>query len=212
MTISKIRFLESEGLVSPRRTPSGYRSFSDEDVERLRFVLTAQRDRFWPLRVIREALDARDRGLEVSLDVAGPQPAGPRMPAVAVDPDVPTAEELARPEKAYRLTRAEIARAAELDAATVDALVTYGLIAPDAEGHFDSRALQVARAAAGLAAYGLEPRHLRPFRTAAEREVGLLNQISAPARRRSEENGRRVAADVLQHCIALHTALVKAGL
>jgi len=134
------------------------------------------------------------------------------MPAVAVDPDVPTAEEPAQPEATYPLTRGEIARAADLDAATGDAPVTHGLIAPDAGGHFDSRALQVARAAAGLAAYGLEPRHLRPFRTAAEREIGLLNQISAPARRRSEENGRQVAADVLQHCLALHTALVKAGL
>lgn len=212
VTISKIRFLESEGLVTPARTPSGYRSFSDEDVERLRFVLTAQRDRFWPLRVIREALDARDRGLEVSLDVAGTQPAGPRMPDVNEDPDVPTAAELDSPEESLRLTRAEVAKAAGLDGATLESLVTYGLLTPDAEGHFDARALQIARAAAGLSAYGLEPRHLRPFRTAAEREIGLLNQISAPARRRSEEGGRQVAADVLHHCIALHTALVKAGL
>lgn len=212
VTISKIRFLESAGLVSPERTPSGYRSFSDEDVERLRFVLTAQRDRFWPLRVIREALDARDRGLEVSLDDPGMQAAGPRMPQVPVDPDVPTAQELARTEDTLRLTRAEIGKAAGLDAATLEALVTYGLLTPDADGHFDARALQVARAAAGLAAYGLEPRHLRPFRTAAEREIGLVDQISAPARRRSTESARQVTADVLHHCLALHTALVKAGL
>ena len=212
LTISKIRFLESEGLVTPRRTPSGYRAFSEEDVERLRFVLTAQRDRFWPLKVIREALDARDRGLEVSLDAPGTRPAGPRLPRVEEDPDVPSAVDLDRAEDPLRLTRAEIAEAAGLDAPTVEALVTYGLLTPDAQGHFDARALQIASAAAGLAAYGLEPRHLRPFRTAAEREIGLLHQISAPARRRSEEGGRQVAAQVLHHCIALHTALVKAGL
>lgn len=212
VTISKIRFLEAEGLVSPERTPSGYRSFSPDDVERLRFVLTAQRDRFWPLRVIREALDARDRGLDVGLDAPDDTSATPRVPVVAPDADVPSTQALLDDDPEFRLTASELARSSALDPATLDALVTYGLLVPDSDGHYDARALQVARAAAELAAYGLEPRHLRPFRTAADREIGLLRQISAPARRRSDEAGREVAADVLRHCIALHTALVKAGL
>lgn len=207
VTISKIRFLEAEGLIRPDRTPSGYRMFSESDVERLRFVLSAQRDRFWPLRVIREALDARDRGL----DVEG-SPSRTRVPEVAADPDVAAAAELLAPERELRLTGAELATSAGVDVATVDALVTYGLLAPDSDGHFDARALRIARAAAGLFAYGLEPRHLRPFRTAADREIGLLRQITGPARRRSEEEGRVVAAELLHHCLALHTALVKGEL
>lgn len=208
VTISKIRFLEAEGLVRPERTPSGYRSFSEDDVERLRFVLTAQRDRFWPLRVIREALDARDRGLEVP-DALG---ARTHVPDLGADEEVPAVSTLLGPDRELRLTRTELAKATGLDAATIEALLTYGLLTPDSGGHFDARALQVAHAASALAAYGLEPRHLRPFRTAADREIGLLRQVSAPARGRSDDAGRAMAAEVLHHCIALHTALVKAGL
>lgn len=208
VTISKIRFLEAEGLVTPARTGSGYRSFSAADVERLRFVLSAQRDRFWPLKVIREALDARDRGLSVE-EAPGVRTS---VPVTMADPDVPTAEDLATPIPDLRVTRAELAAASGLDEQAVDALVTYGLLTPDADGHFDGVGIQVAIAAAGLAAYGLEPRHLRPFRTAADREIGLVRQVSAGARRRDAEAGRALAADVVHHCVALHTALVKAGL
>ncbi|MDO5627302.1 MAG: MerR family transcriptional regulator [Mobilicoccus sp.] len=208
VTISKIRFLESEGLVTPERTPAGYRSFSEDDVERLRFVLTAQRDRFWPLKVIREALDARDRGL----DLPAGESALPTVPEQADDPDVPSAADLMASMPQLRLTRRELATSAGLDEGMVEALCTYGLLRPDASGHFDAHALAVARAAAGLAAYGLEARHLRPFRTAADREIGLLHQIAATDRRRSAEAAEKTEAQVLSQCIALHTALVKAGL
>lgn len=208
ITISKIRFLESEGLVTPSRTPSGYRSFSDADVERLRFILTAQRDRFWPLRVIKEALDARDRGLDVT-EAPGDRTS---VPALQADPAVPSVDDLTAWERDLRLTEAEIARSSGLDGVTVDALVTYGLIVPGPDGHYDARALQVAQAVAGLSAHGLEPRHLRPFRIAADREIGLARQVAAPVRRRSGDAAHQVEAEFLQHCIALHTALVKAGL
>ena len=212
VSISKIRFLEAEGLVTPQRTPSGYRTFSAHDIERLRYILTAQRDRFWPLKVIREALDALDRGLTPPTDEPGARQGRPRPPAPSVDPDLPTAAELARPAP-LRLTAAELREAAELDSTTFEALQTFGLLRPGADGHFDAAALAVARAAGALAGYGVEPRHLRPFRTAADREIGLVQQIVSPSRAGS--GARRApdpTAEVLRQCIALHTALVRAGL
>ena len=217
LTISKIRFLEAEGLVTPYRTGSGYRAYSDRDIERLRYVLTAQRDRFWPLKVIRDALDAMDRGLTPGESSASD--ARPRVPDRAADPDVPTAEQLAAP-PTLRLTSRELREAAGLDRPTLDALETYGLVRADRSGHFDDAALAVARAAASLAAYGVEPRHLRPFRTAADREIGLVQQIVRPAR--SAAAGRTARGDVggaedptpevLRLCVALHSALVRSGL
>lgn len=209
ISISKIRFLEAEGLITPERTPSGYRHFSDEDVERLRYILTAQRDRFWPLKVIRESLDALDRGLTPPGDSEGERPQPPRP---AADPDVPTAAELTRP-GTLRLTREELAASAGLDAPTLEALDTFGLLRPDGGGHYGEAALAIAHAAAGLAAYGIEPRHLRPFRTAADREIGLVQQVAAPLRGRGGRAGKEdPTGDILRLCIALHTALVKDGL
>ena len=208
VTVSKIRFLEAQGLVTPRRTASGYRSFDEKDVQRLRYILTAQRDRFWPLKVIREALDAMDRGLQP----AGPTDERPTVPAATDDPDVPTAQELLEPGPALRLTRAELMTASGLSSPMIDALCGYGLLQPDSSGHFAGEALPVARAAGALASYGIEARHLRPFRTAADREIGLMQQVVAPLRRRDPERGDVVAAEVLRHGIALHTALVKAAL
>ncbi|HVD63895.1 MAG TPA: MerR family transcriptional regulator [Lapillicoccus sp.] len=216
LTISKIRFLEAEGLVTPHRTGAGYRTYSDRDVERLRYILTAQRDRFWPLKVIRDALDAMDRGLQAS-EPDDPD-ARPRVPDPTADPDVPTATELAAP-PVLRLTARELREAAGLDRSTLDALETYGLVRADSRGHFDDDALAVARVAVALAAYGVEPRHLRPFRTAADREIGLVQQIVRPARSAAGRLPRGEVPvpedptpEVLRLCVALHTALVRSGL
>ena len=214
VTISKIRFLEAEGLVTPARTGSGYRTYSGADLDRLRYILTAQRDHFWPLKVIASALDAMDRGLTPERHETGmPRPS---VPAPVPDPEVPTAAEVTQG-GALRLTKAELATSAGLDGATVEALETFGLLHPDATGHFGDAALTVAHTAAALAAYGLEPRHLRPFRTAADREIGLVQQVVTPHRSTSGKGGRAGAAkdptgDVLRLCIALHTALVRDGL
>jgi DNA-binding transcriptional MerR regulator len=215
LTISKIRFLEAEGLVTPHRTGSGYRTYTDRDVERLRYVLSAQRDRFWPLKVIRDALDAMDRGLAPGEPDA--PDARPRVPPSSTDPDVPTAAELAAP-ATLRMTARELRDAAGLDRPTLETLETYGLVRADAGGHFDDDALAVARAAAALAAYGVEPRHLRPFRTAADREIGLVQQIVGPARSAAARPARGDGGaaedptpEVLRLCIALHTALVRTG-
>jgi DNA-binding transcriptional MerR regulator len=215
VSISKIRFLEAEGLLTPQRTGSGYRTYSATDLERLRYILTAQRDHYWPLKVIREALDALDRGLRPPPTPDG-GPTRPQAPAPRPDPDVPSSAVLAD-RGALRLTRAELVDSAGLDPDTADALETFGLLHADADGHYGEAALTVAHTAAALAAYGIEPRHLRPFRTAADREIGLVQQVVSPHRAtagkaRSKSAGPDPTPEVLRLCIALHTALVRDGL
>jgi DNA-binding transcriptional MerR regulator len=215
VTISKIRYLETEGLVEPQRTPSGYRKFSHEDVERLRFVLSAPRDRYLPLRVIREHLDALDRGLEPPAAGAA---TGPRVPRSLVAGDQQTsAESFARDPADVRLSRAELLDAAGIDDGQLRQLEDYGLLSTrTGSRHYDADALQVARAVGELGAFGLEPRHLRSFKAAADREIGLIEQVVTPllrqrnpeARGRAEEVGRELAA----LCVRLHAALVKSGL
>lgn len=212
LTISKIRFLEAEGLIRPARTPSGYRTFAERDVERLTYILTAQRDRFWPLKVIREALDAMDRGLQPpEAQLARSRATVPESPS---DPDVPSAVSLLAPAtRDLRLTKAEIARAVGLSETAVDALCTYGLLRTGKDGHFPATALPIAQAAAALAGFGIEPRHLRAFRTAADRELGLLDQVLSPVRGRHDAEGvQLLSGELLHHCIGLHVALIKAAL
>jgi DNA-binding transcriptional MerR regulator len=204
ITISKVRFLEAEGLVTPERTASGYRQFSPLDVERVRYVLRAQRDRFWPLRVIKDNLAALDRGLTPGEGDDG----RPQAPAPVADPDVPDAAALAA-RRALRLTAAELSRATGLATGQVADLAAHGLLRPDPSGLHDDADLQVAHAAAGLSAYGLEPRHLRGFRAAADREVGLVEQVVGPRR---GADAQRTAAEVAHLSLALHAALVRGGL
>lgn len=211
VSASKLRFLETEGLVLPHRTASGYRTYTEGDVRRLRYVLTAQRDRYWPLKVIREALDALDRGLSDPGEAAGEGPGDgrPRPPAPTPDPEVPTpAELLAR--RDVVLTGPELREATGIDRDTMHALETYGLLQPDADGHFGHESLAIAAAAHQLGEHGLEARHLRPFRTAADREIGLVEQVLATRRANGTREER--AAEIASACIALHVALVRAGL
>ncbi|MEX5720257.1 transcriptional regulator FtsR [Geodermatophilus maliterrae] len=211
VTISKIRYLESEDLVHPQRTPSGYRKFSRADVDRLRYVLTAQRDHYLPLRVIKEHLDALDRGLP--LPGTGPAPPPPaREPDRSVqEPDGEPAEAVVPP-----LTPDEFARAAGLDRDQLADCVQFGLLVPDAEGRHPAGDLPIAQAAAGLARHGFEPRHLRAFRTGAEREAGLVEQLVAPVLRSRSEDARARATEKLAELAALsaqlHRALLEARL
>lgn len=228
ITISKIRFLEAEGLLEPERSPAGYRQFSADDVERLRFILECQRDRYLPLRVIREHLVAVDRGEEPAGGRAWPTgPTGPTEP-----PHRPEhAERAGRPEREprstpeafatdvseIRLTRRELASAAGLRPDQLEDLERYGLVATRSGGsHFDGDALLVARTVAALGSYGLEPRHLRAFKTAADREVGLIEQVVSPYARARDGEARDHAVSVVRELAALsvrlHTALVRAGL
>jgi DNA-binding transcriptional MerR regulator len=199
VTISKIRYLESEQLVHPQRTPSGYRKFSSADITRLRYVLAAQRDQYLPLRVIKEHLDALDRGEE-------PPGRG------GVDPH----PGLGDPVGAAPLPAPEFAEAAGLTAEQLADCVQYGLVGQDASGRHRITDLPVARAAAGLARHGIEPRHLRLYRTAAEREAALLEQLVTPVLRGRSDEARSRAAEQLQELSALsaqlHGALLEARL
>lgn len=206
-TISKLRFLEAEGLVEPQRTAAGYRKYSRADLARLRHILTAQRDQYLPLRVIRAQLAAAEHG--------GDPPAPGRPTLVAVGgPDIAAGQGTAPADA--RLTRAELVERAGITAETLDALEQHGLVVAWAGGWYDGDALAAARSAGALAGYGLEPRHLRGFRSAAEREVGLVGQLVAPlvmqhdpaARARAEQTAREVMALTRQ----LHAALVRIGL
>jgi DNA-binding transcriptional MerR regulator len=235
VSASKIRYLEAEGLITPHRTASGYRTFSPSDVQRLRYILSAQRDRFWPLKVIGEALDALDRGLtdpdeprvapEGALAADGTdhpggpspvpatpgtsRPGRPRPPSPRPDPEVPTAADLLT-RHTVSLTGPEVREATGLDAETFLALETFGLLQSDASGHFGEDALAVAAAARTLSAHGLEARHLRPFRTAADREIGLAEQVLATRRGKGTRDER--TAEIVSACLALHVALVRSGL
>jgi DNA-binding transcriptional MerR regulator len=213
VTIPKIRFLEDKGLIKPERTPAGYRKFSSEDVERLRYVLRMQRDHYLPLKVIGEHLEAIDRGLEPPPI----EPVVPTVPKVALAADgLPSAESFARRDN-VRLSRKELLKIAEIDEELLDQLEQYALVTPrPGTGHYDTDALVIARTARELADFGLEPRHLRAFKTAADREVGLVEQVVAPlrggrdtaARARAEEAASEIAA----LSVRLHATLVKAGL
>jgi DNA-binding transcriptional MerR regulator len=197
ITISKLRFLEAEGLVEPLRAPSGYRKYTPAHVERLRFILTAQRDRYLPLRVIREQIDAMDRGERV----VGLAPSAPAPRSEVGD---------------SRLSRSQLAERSGLDEDGLADLERYGLLVAAPNGDYGGEALMVARVAAQLRGYGIEARHLRPYRTTADREVGLLAQLVPTIARQSGSGGRLQALETVHElaalCAQLHGALVRQGL
>ena len=214
ITISKIRFLEDEGLVKPQRTSSGYRKFSREDVGRLRYVLTAQRDRYLPLRVIKEHLDAIDRGLEPPPTGAG----GPRVPRALVAAEgLPTADTFRPDTSEVRLSRAHLLQAAGLSEEQLAQLEQYGLLGPLPGGSsYDGDALLIAKTVAEMARFGIEARHLRPYKAAADREIGLLQQVVTPLLRQRSPEARARAEEVVRELAALsvklHSTLVRQGL
>jgi DNA-binding transcriptional MerR regulator len=183
---SKIRFLEAEGLIQPLRSASGYRRFSVADIERLRFILTAQRDEYLPLRVIKERLDA----LLAPADGGG---SPGTVPAVS-------------------MTRSELLAAAGAGEELLAELEDYGLVRRARS--YDGEALSVVRSAVLLAGYGIQPRHLRVIKAAAEREVSLVEQAVAPLARQkgSREPALRAAHEIAGHIARLHATLVEDGL
>jgi DNA-binding transcriptional MerR regulator len=211
ITISKIRFLETEGLVAPERTASGYRKFSAADISRLRYVLAQQRDNYLPLRVIKDQLDAIDRGL-----VPAGTGAMPRVAHLSVTVNAPSADQFQPAPASLRLSREELLHSTGLRPDQLNELQQFGLITPRPGGHYDDDALAVGKVVVELARFGLEGRHLRAFRTAADREIGLFSQVVGPiarqrgadAKSRAEETARELAALSVQ----LHAALVQIGL
>ena len=190
ISISKIRFLESEGLIEPARSPSRYRKFDAADVERLRYILTAQRDEYLPLRVIKERLVPPGGGERAAGSGAGTAGGG-------------------------SLSRRELLAAAGIDDEQLAELETFGLVRRVGRA-YGANALQVASAAAALGRYGVEARHLRAVRAAVEREISFIEQVVAPTlrQRNPEARGRaaRTARDIAALTLRLHGALVEAAL
>ncbi|HET6151493.1 MAG TPA: MerR family transcriptional regulator [Marmoricola sp.] len=206
---SKLRFLESEGLVQPERTPSGYRKYSVEDMERLRYIIRAQQH-YLPLKVIRDHLEAIDRGLDAPV-----LPGGPTVPLGGSGD--PVADLLRGDRSDVRVSRRELVKTADISEELLDQLEGFGLIRTRAGSkHYDADAVVVAKAAGELAAFGIEPRHLRAFRTAADREIGLVEQVVSPIRRSREDGAEGRAAQAVEDIAALslrlHATLVRAGL
>jgi len=177
ISISKIRYLEDQGLLTPRRTQGGYRLFGEEDVERLRRILELQRDEFLPLRVIRQELAS------------------------------PTAKERKRRRAAGLLGRedeidlAGLCERAGISGELARELEEYGLLAPRVDGGerlYAETDVDIAHACGRLAGFGIAPRHLRSFRTAADREAGLLETVLAPALRSRNPERRQAAVEDLQ--------------
>ncbi|WP_197377473.1 transcriptional regulator FtsR [Mycolicibacterium baixiangningiae] len=210
VTISKIRFLEAEGLVTPERTASGYRRFTAYDCARLRFILTAQRDQYLPLKVIKAQLDAQPDG-------ALPYPV-PRLVPVGAGGEDAAAVASVAPTR-VRLSREDLLERSGVDEDLLAALVKAGVITPSSKGgggiFFDEHSVVIAQCARALADYGVEPRHLRAFRSAADRQSDLIAQIAGPvgkagttgARDRADDLAREVAA----LAITLHTSLIKSA-
>ncbi len=211
VTISKIRFLESEGLVEPRRTPSGYRKFSAEDVERLGRVLRMQRDHYLPLKVIREYLDALERGEPVPL----PPPGRRRDSSDAEESFEDLFGEPEEPGPA-RLLREELLAAAGIEEEQLAEWESYGLVGPLEDGAYDAEAVTVATLLVELGRSGIEPRHLRAMKAAAEREAGLVDQVVAPLRRHRNPQTRAHAEartkELAALTVRLHAALVRSAL
>lgn len=201
VTNSKLRFLEEQGLVEPVRTPAGYRQYSPADVERLRYVLRQQRDRYLPLKIIGTQLDALD---------AGEEGEGPGLARLATQDGVQPA-----PAVAGRWTATGLAAEAGVDPQLVTELVEAGVLRPGSRGQFDLWARDVVVLAAALSEHGIDARHLRAFRTAAERQVDLVDQVVAPWRGQRAASSRAhagtLAAEVGELCSQLHTVLVRAG-
>lgn len=259
ISVSKIRFLETEGLITPARSPAGYRRFVTADVERLRFILAAQRDQYLPLRVIRERLarldqhagqltstpvgglaggwtDAQIRGgsaghSSVGRSSAGRGPSGPSAVGRAGDHDGPSlagypqSAQLTsssglpgRPAAAPAgdlLSRRDLLDAAGMTEALLTELETFGLLRRVGR-HYPADALEVARTAVALTSFGVEARHLRTVRAAAERESALLESLVAPILRQRGAGARELAGRTAHDCallvLRLHCALVEGAL
>ncbi len=231
ITISKIRFLESQGLVNPERTPSGYRKFHAHDLARLRWILYQQKEHFLPLKVIKERLDELPPGEEARLLDPTPESAAAAVPAAPEPVATTEAAAPAPPPRAARRapafaptlptdgaerdtsvvaaggdghhTRSELATAAGIDDAQVRELESYGLITPareiDGVAEYDDDALEIARIASGFFARGVEARHLRMYRTFAEREAVLFGQVLMPyVRQRNPEARERLQGELVE--------------
>lgn len=200
VTVSKIRFLESEGLITPQRTDSGYRRFTEEDVDRLRYILVTQRDNYLPLKVIREQLDAMDSGQVTAI-----------LSASSAEPII--SPENFRAPAPSRLADVEVAQHAHTSIDEVSELISIGLITPDRSGLFTADDVRTVSTALALKDFGFDSRHLKSLRNSASRQSDLIAQVTGPvaksqkasAKQQAEELGQQMTALV----VSLHASLVK---
>jgi DNA-binding transcriptional MerR regulator len=187
LSVSKLRFLESQGLVEPARSASGYRIFSEEDVRRVEYILQEQRDHYLPLKVIKSKLAAWETGAESPVALETGQP-----------PDTYFAT------SGVSLTEDELKRSSGLSSKQVEELVGERILEPrelpDGTEVFQDSDLAIARAAHRLLVHGLEARHLRSIRLASERQTDLLGQLAAPLLRHRNPENRRRSAEMLADC------------
>ena len=193
VSVSKVRFLESQGLLSPGRSEGGYRQFERHDVDRLRFILRQQRDHFLPLKVIKSKLTLWERGEDPG--APSDHEAGS---IIDTDDDV--------------IAREELLRRSGLTEDQLDALIEHSLLSVGPDGLFEGQALPVATDARRLFSHGLEARHLRTIVHAVEREADVLSQLTAPLRRMRNPEAREQARNILsgagEAMIAVHRVLL----
>jgi DNA-binding transcriptional MerR regulator len=197
VTISKIRFLESEGLITPERTSSGYRKFFERDVDRLRTILKLQRDEYLPLRVIRERLDGDDDSAASSPDRTGAAPE----------------DEIGEPAAALEMTTEEVAAATGVDVSVVEALASFGILRPqprDGGQVFGGDDVVVLRIVKDFFKFGVEPRHLTMYRHFADRESTFFEQIVVPILRQRNPEARRLARESLTELAGISRRLKQA--
>jgi DNA-binding transcriptional MerR regulator len=187
VSVSKIRFLEAEGLIQPARSPSGYRRFGPADVQRLRYILTAQRDQYLPLRVIKDRLAAADGDAAEDVDGAAGQP----------------------------LSRRELLDAAGIDDSYLAELEDFGLIRRTGR-QYEPDMLDVTQIIVALGRYGVQARHLRAVRAAVERETSLIEQVVAPTLRQrspgSRDRAGQTAREIAALALRLHARLMEGTL
>ncbi|HRL79802.1 MAG TPA: MerR family transcriptional regulator [Propioniciclava sp.] len=207
ISISKIRFLEGEGLVSPERAPSGYRRYSDQDIARLRYILEVQQKHYLPLKVIREHLEKLDAGEQpVSGTTSEPPPLEP-----VVTPTPPERQPQAK--RPINIPRRELLRLSGLSENQLIELERHALVVPRrGTVQYGRDALTIAVAARKLAAYGMDARHLRAIKQAAEREASLIDQSLLTPHVRHRSGSRQAVADVMQLVLYAHAALLRSSI
>ena len=192
ITISKIRFLEAEGLIEPERTPSGYRKFYAHDVERLKSILRMQRDEYLPLKVIKERLVRQDAGSD-ELDLSSDGEA-------QGDDTVSVVEEIAEPPTGLQMSLEEMATATGIDRDRIKELEAFGIISshgPEGARYYDGDDFILLSIVKDFFRYGIEARHLTMYKHFADRESAFFDQIVAPTLRQKNPDARRTAAQTL---------------
>ncbi len=215
VTVSKIRFLESEGLIQPERTASGYRKFTEDDIERLRFILRLQRDQFLPLKVIRERLDE----LDTSTVGTGQSKLALDQLELAGGPDAKALLETGGTGASFSST--ELAHASGLSTEQIDELTSYRLLHPTeiregrdgTEGEpvlrYNEHDLEASKLCRALMEVGLEPRHLKVFRNAADRWADLADQVARPLSRQRHPEARKAAQEKVREVVRVGSKLVR---